>query len=132
MVVGVALIILDEMLKHKKCSFRTYVMPVAVGIYLPFGVAVPIFLGGLIALIVEKLALKHHKEAEKSLHKGTLFASGLVAGESIAGILIAIPISLKVGLPIAGPASDWVSLIVFAAISWTLYRVSFKKGRVNV
>ncbi len=76
-VLAIALIIIDEFLKSKKSSFRTYVMPVAVGIYLPLSLAVPILIGGII------------RKTVKQANKGILVSSGLIAGEAIAGIVIA-------------------------------------------
>jgi putative OPT family oligopeptide transporter len=75
--IAIILIITDELLKANDSSFRTYVMPVAVGIYLPLSLSVPILLGGTIRKIT------------KRADKGILASSGLIAGEAIAGILIA-------------------------------------------
>ncbi len=83
-VVAIGLVMLDGFLKRSGSRFRLHVMPVAVGIYLPVSLMVPIFLGGIISQ-----RLKHHSETAS--RNGVLIASGLIAGEAIAGILIAIP-----------------------------------------
>ncbi len=75
--IAIFLIIIDSYLKRRGSSFRTYVMPVAVGIYLPLSLSVPILLGGII------------KKFVKTADKGVLASSGLIAGEAIAGIMIA-------------------------------------------
>lgn len=74
---AVILILIDEFLKRQKSSFRTYVMPVAVGIYLPLSLSVPILIGGIIRKSIKKAG------------KGILVSSGLIAGEALAGVLIA-------------------------------------------
>ena len=113
--VALGLLVLDGMLKKSGSRFRTHVMPVAVGIYLPLGLSVPIFIGGLIAHYLAKLG-------EGAKHRGVLIASGLIAGEAIAGILIAIPRSLSDReYPIPFLDSDLLSLAGFALVMWIIY-----------
>jgi hypothetical protein len=71
-------------------------MPVAVGIYLPWALGVPIFLGGIAALITARIAGKQNEK--EAVHRGVLLASGLIAGEALMGILIAFLIVLKLEL----------------------------------
>jgi hypothetical protein len=73
-------------------------MPVAVGIYLPLGLSVPILFGGIIRSIVRGLA-GSKADASAATHRGILFSSGLIAGESIAGIIVAFLIVGRVPLP---------------------------------
>ncbi len=93
---GVAIVCLDEYLRRTRRSFRTYVMPVAVGIYLPWSLGVPIFIGGLAAAITGRIVGKSKKK--ESVHRGVLIGSGLIAGEALMGILIALFIFLKENL----------------------------------
>jgi putative OPT family oligopeptide transporter len=87
--IGFVLIVVDEILRARKSSFRAYVMPVAVGIYLPLSLSVPILLGGVIAGIVKALARRTGAEAEdRAFHRGVLWCSGLIAGEAVMGIFI--------------------------------------------
>jgi uncharacterized oligopeptide transporter (OPT) family protein len=66
-------------------------MPVAVGIYLPLELSVPIFIGGLVRWGFARLFRSGDEKQKKSiLHGGTLLASGLIAGEAIMGIIIAV------------------------------------------
>jgi putative OPT family oligopeptide transporter len=88
-VIGVGIIAIDEVLKAKKSSFRTHIMPVAVGIYLPFGLAIPILVGGLIQTAVRR-ASRSRDEGEDRVKRGVLFASGIIAGESLIGVGLAI------------------------------------------
>ncbi|KPK75772.1 MAG: hypothetical protein AMJ79_09775 [Phycisphaerae bacterium SM23_30] len=91
------LIILDEVLRYKGSSFRTPVLAVAIGFYLPFKLSVPILVGGLLNLLISRYQKKKRMSAEQreSCNRtGLLFASGLITGEAILGILLAIPIVL--------------------------------------
>jgi putative OPT family oligopeptide transporter len=100
LIVGVIIVILDEILRVSKAPFRLYVMAVAVGIYLPLSLSVPIFIGGLIHLIVWRLTVgRGFRVAFEAIHRGILFASGLIAGEAIMGIILAIPLTLGAVLP---------------------------------
>jgi putative OPT family oligopeptide transporter len=93
--VGVVLIVSDEMLRRSGSRFRTPVMPVAVGIYLPLSLSVPIFVGGVLNyLLARGAAPRGHAAVERANHRAVLIASGLIAGEAIAGILIAVPRTL--------------------------------------
>jgi len=84
---AVLIILLDVYLKSKGSNFRTPVLAVAIGIYLPFELEVPIFLGGLIAWIV-------NRKKQTTNENGLLLASGLITGEALAGIALAVPIVL--------------------------------------
>ena len=101
--VAVGLLILDARLKRSGSRFRAHVMPVAVGIYLPIAIMVPIFLGGLISQRLKNLS-------KSATHNGVLIASGLIAGEAIAGILIAIPKTVATEMTIPVPVADSVPL----------------------
>lgn len=111
---GLALffIMLDNYLKKRGSSFRTYVMAVAIGIYLPLQLSTTIFLGGLLHHL-----LKNGNSGETS--RGVLIASGLIAGESLMGIMVAAMIFFGMSLPISvwGEAGSpgWFSLLVFTA-----------------
>ncbi len=65
--------------------FRFHVMPIAVGIYLPLSISVPILIGG----IAHTLAVRPAPQRKKSGGVGVLLASGVIAGEALVGILIA-------------------------------------------
>jgi putative OPT family oligopeptide transporter len=87
---AVLIIALDEYLKRRKASFRTPILAVAVGIYLPFGVSVLIFVGGMLSWLVSKLFAARSEHDRISLeNSGLLLASGLITGEAIVGVLLA-------------------------------------------
>lgn len=87
-IVGIGIIVLDEVLRVRKAPFRTHIMPVAVGIYLPLSLSVPILIGGFLRLILTPIT-------GKESNRGIIFSSGLIAGEAIVGILLAGLISIK-------------------------------------
>ncbi|SER82207.1 OPT family oligopeptide transporter [Lachnobacterium bovis] len=67
------------------------VLPIAIGLYLPITTSTPIVLGGLVRYFVEKRAAKKNEEAkEEVVTNGILYSSGLIAGEGLVGIILAI------------------------------------------
>ena len=67
------------------------VLPFAVGLYLPIYLSAPIFLGGLIRWFVEKKKAKDSEQEQKeTVEKGILYCSGLIAGEGVIGMILAI------------------------------------------
>lgn len=66
------------------------VLPVAIGLYLPLELSSCIMIGGLIRLYVDKKKLKEGTDRKKVVNRGILFCSGMIAGEGLVGILLAI------------------------------------------
>jgi putative OPT family oligopeptide transporter len=132
--IGAAIIAFDAWLKARGSHFRVPVLAAAIGIYLPLELMVPIFLGGLIAHLVERRhGVQPHDEAERDrVHRpGTLFAAGLITGEALMGIAIAIPIVMSgradvLALPSALHFGEWLGLIVLAGVAWLLFRTSIR------
>lgn len=131
--IGAAIIVCDEILKKRGANFRTPVLAAAVGIYLPLDLTVPIFLGGLLAHLVERAAGVHNDPdaAERIHRKGVLFSAGLITGEALLGIVIAIPIVYSgkadvLALPEFLHFGELVGLALFAVVGWVLYRVAVK------
>lgn len=87
MIVGVVILIVDEILRRCESKVRLHLMPVAVGIYLPLGLSVPIVLGGIIRALVDRT---NPPESEEGTHRGILMTSGLIAGESLVGVVLGI------------------------------------------
>ena len=109
------------------CGARSPML-VAVGMYLPFDTSSAIFLGGVLKWIVDRIAQKRSAEEKLVIEeKGTLLASGLIAGEAIVGILLAVV--FLAGMPALAtfgfyPAwGGWLSLIGFASIGYVLIRI---------
>ncbi len=135
--VGVFVAVMMELCGIKALSF-------AVGTYLPLSTTLPIFVGGAIRGIVEWKQKKENKVVnaeEEELSKGSLFATGLVAGGAVAGVLIAFIGGSESG----GKFLSWVTLeekithsfgesgyfllgvALFAVMGLLLYRVAIKK-----
>ena len=123
--IGITLICIDEILRARGSAFRAYVMPVAVGIYLPLALSVPIMIGGIISFIVKKATRRRGNEREAT-HRGILFSSGLIAGEAIMGIVIAFLIVGRVKLPVQVLQSNIVSMIALAAMLALLVFVAIR------
>ncbi len=66
------------------------VLPVAIGLYLPIHLSTPIMIGGLVRLLLEKRKAASEHERESMIQSGILYSSGLIAGEGIIGILLAV------------------------------------------
>jgi putative OPT family oligopeptide transporter len=133
-VIGVAIIATDLWLKRRNAPFRAPVLAVAVGIYLPLELSVPIFVGGLIAHLVEqRLGIKGEgSEAERAKQHGILFAAGLITGEALMGIVIAVPIVMSgradvLALPSVLQFGGWLGLAVVAALAFALYRTALRR-----
>ena len=91
--IAAALAIADNRLERSGSKWRTPIMPVAIGLYLPMGLSVTIFAGALIRLLLES------DNAEES-GPGILFAAGLVAGEALMGLASGAIVVSGIHLPI--------------------------------
>jgi len=130
--IGAAIIALDETLKARKAKFRVPVLAAAIGIYLPLELMVPIFLGGLLAHLVERrqgVLGADHDTLDRVHRPGVLFSAGLITGEALMGILIAIPIVMsgKADVLALAPVlhlGAWLGLPLVAGVAWMLYRTA--------
>jgi putative OPT family oligopeptide transporter len=128
-VIGIALIIADFVLVKRKVNFRLHVMPVAVGIYLPFSLAVPILLGGIVSWVVGRAARSHKDEAQK---RGVLVTSGLIAGESLVGVALGFTAYMNIkslrllesGTPTMNLIVDAVSVLVMLGVAAMIYKLA--------
>ena len=134
-VIGAVVIAIDGWLKKTGKRFRVPVLAAAIGIYLPLELMVPIFLGGLLAHLVARFhrVRADDEEALDRVHRpGVLFSAGLITGEALMGIAIALPIVITqnpdvLALPLSlGAAAQWVGLVVLFLVGWLLYRVGRK------
>lgn len=106
-------------------------MLIAVGMYLPFSSTFAIFTGGIFQLITKKIASKKGFSAAEMIeteNKGTLIASGFVAGEAIIGVLLALIVVLNINIPklysIFGlkEGSGILGIFVFLLLGWILIK----------
>ena len=104
------------------------VMPFAVGMYLPFSLSAGIMAGGAVRFIVERIK---GTDAEKKArtNRGVLFTSGLIAGEGIVGILLAVLTVLEKDIAFDAGLPQFMSLIIFAALLLGLGWLCMKKDK---
>ena len=140
--IAVAIIVLDKVLEKQDSDFRTPVLAVAVGIYLPLELSVPIFVGGVVAWAAgrhlasrkEQIGQEYDEVAVRSGRRGLLFASGLITGEALVGILLAIPFALAESTDVLSVEQmgivvpEWLvtlfGLSAFVAFTLWLYRIA--------
>ncbi|MBN1946006.1 MAG: oligopeptide transporter, OPT family [Bradymonadales bacterium] len=126
---GIGLIILNYILQAAKVRFQAHVMPVAVGMYLPLSLDIPILIGGLLRYFMGRA--QKAKPTSDARDPGVLFGAGLIAGEALIGTLLAIPIVLGVTLPLRIPTWIW-SILLFAAVVYLYVIVSRRRnGNAN-
>ena len=123
--IGVCVAIVMEILKVP-------VMPFAVGMYLPFSLNAGIMAGGLVRLFMDKRNVSE-KEKKASVDHGILFTSGLIAGEGLMGVILAIFAVAKldkiIDLSKKFSIGEIGSLIVFILLLLYLARVCIKGGK---
>ncbi len=128
--IGTGIILFDRCQERHGASFRAPVLAVALGIYLPLKLSAAILIGGVIAELAQRTA----PQGERSGNDGLLFAAGLVTGEALMGILLALPIALSGLWPSLGsdpfrifatpPLGAWPGLLAVAGVAWMLYRIA--------
>ncbi len=104
------------------------VMPFAVGMYLPFSLSAGIMAGGAVRFIVERIK---GTDAEKKARtdRGVLFTSGLIAGEGLVGILLAVLTVLDKDIAFDAGLPQFMSLVIFAALLLGLGWLCMKKDK---
>lgn len=136
--VGVFIAVMIELCGIKALAF-------AIGLYLPLSTTLPIFVGGAIKGFIDWRAKKKNEQVlDDDLGKGSLFATGLIAGGALAGVLVALlsvnegvdefikKISAEHGITNAIGASGYAILgvLFFAAMAFMLYRQAIKKNEI--
>jgi putative OPT family oligopeptide transporter len=118
------------------CAFASLpILPVALGIYLPISLNSAIFFGGIIRKLVEVRFKKDESSLDLAVERGTLIASGLVAGDALTGIIIGIFAALNIktdflaGIIPNEAFKNLVSLGIFVALAAWLYSYSCRLRR---
>jgi putative OPT family oligopeptide transporter len=128
-VIGALIIVLDLYLKRRGSRWSAPVLAVAVGIYLPLDVSTPILGGGIVAELVGRWHLKHNPggDHDKLAQNGMLFAAGLITGEALVGIFIAmcIWISRNPDVLTSGaqlPGGKWWAAALLLGVCYWVFR----------
>ncbi|HSU29470.1 MAG TPA: OPT/YSL family transporter, partial [Chitinophagaceae bacterium] len=139
--VGVFIAITLELCGIKSLSF-------AVGTYLPLSTTLPIFIGGAVRGLAEsrnkRKGIKLTPE-EEDLGKGNLFATGLVAGGALMGVIVAFlsasesanrglaKVNAEHGLTkgLGGEGYKWLGVAFFAVMAFALYRIAISRRKTN-
>jgi putative OPT family oligopeptide transporter len=115
------------------------VLPIAIGLYLPFSLTIPIMLGGIIHFLIDKRVDERYQSSvakipekkerdsildnikEKVHNKGVLFSSGLIAGEALMGIIMAVFVVQGVSLALVGVPIEPLGWAFFALLVGMLW-----------
>ncbi len=110
------------------------VMPVAVGMYLPFSLSAGIMCGGIIRWFVEKRTKNNEKLNKDAVERGTLYTSGLIAGEGLMGILLAVFAVAHLDLDISSKFSigQIGGLVMWVLMLLGLLYICFGKDNMSV
>ena len=127
--VGALIIAWDRYLKRRGSRWSAPVLAVAVGIYLPLDVSTPILAGGLVAEWVTRWHVAHSAggDHEKLMQNGMLFAAGLITGEALIGIFIAMCIWITKNPDILSvsaelPGGRWWAAVILGWLCYWMYR----------
>lgn len=101
-------------------------LPFAVGLYLPIHLTSPIMVGGIIKRITEKRA-KNKADLKEKSERGILLASGLIAGEALMGVLVAIAVTTGIAMPKSTMFGPIFGLSAFLIVALYLFYVSNKR-----
>ena len=134
--IGILCIIVNLILKSTTATLSLPPLAIGMGIYLPPSLEMPLVIGSVISYFIGKYLVKRAKErsgeladadVEQCNRRGVLFASGMIVGESLMGVIIAVIIVLSVTsggsedpLGLVGKSfaetAEWLGLIVFLAV----------------
>lgn len=114
------------------------VLPFAIGVYLPVQLNACIMVGGIVRLVFDRMK-REKKEKEAIISDGILYCSGMIAGEGLVGILLAVlavfnvdkVIDLSGKLGLGDTVSKLLSLVVFALVILSLLKFTVWKKRTD-
>ena len=115
------------------------VLPFAVGLYLPIHLSTPIMVGGLIRLYYDRKKTESETEKKNMVENGVLYSSGLIAGEGLVGILLAVFAIIPhktagtlgdfLGTCLGVNLGNWGGLLFFALLCGTIIFFIHKKPK---
>ena len=113
------------------------VLPFAIGVYLPVQLNACIMVGGLVRLALDKMKMKDEKKKNAIVNDGILFCSGMIAGEGLVGIALAVLAIFGIGemidisglLNLSPLVSSIAGLVVFGLVILSLLKFSVWKKR---
>lgn len=135
--IGMIVIIIDEVLKRATKRLSLPGLAVGMGMYLPMAITIVIPIGALLGLLHDQWA-ERQADPEKAKRMGTLVATGLIVGESLWGVVYAgivgfsgkdTPLALF-GESFATPA-QWIGTILFVAAATYLYKDMRSKAKAH-
>ena len=141
--VGIVAIIVNLILKSTTATLSLPPLAIGMGIYLPPTLEMPLVMGSVISYFVGRYLVQQARQrsgeladldVEQSNRRGVLFASGLIVGESLIGVIIAVIIVLSVTsggseapLSLVGPefesTAEWLGLAAFVAVAIYMIRL---------
>ena len=135
---GVVIVFIDSMLKSRTKSLCLPPLAVGIGIYLPPSLQTPLVVGAVLSYLLERRLKTDRSDVEAGKQRGTLFASGLIVGESIVGVLLAAVIAVSVSggggeapLALAGEdfhdTAEMLGLVAFFATLAVFGKIVLKK-----
>jgi putative OPT family oligopeptide transporter len=138
--IAAVVIVIDMVVQRSGSKIRVPVMAFAVGVYLPFDLNVPIFLGGVIGLLVTRALDRSNPTPERRgevERAGLLAAAGFITGEALLGIGLAVPVAIKHdenALALVGTyAGNWIpSLIFVVGVMALLYYLALRTPKKPV
>jgi putative OPT family oligopeptide transporter len=128
--IGALVIVLDHRQESRGSEFRLPVLAVALGIYLPLKLSAAICVGGVISAFARSAA----EEQSEPSRRGLLFAAGLITGEALMGIMLAMPIAFAALWPGLSPdpftifdtppLGGWPGVVIVTLVGFALYRIA--------
>ena len=111
------------------------ILPVALGIYLPIHLSAGILVGGIVRVLVDRRFKNNEEQAKEHTEKGILLASGLVAGDALMGIAVAIFAGLEMNIGIGAKIapqitkSPWTATILYLLLAFWIYKFTVKEDK---
>lgn len=121
----------------KTQTFELSIFGIAIGMYLPLSSSIPLFIGGLIALLSKRVAFKSG-QSELKWQRSILVACGLVSGATLMDVLLAIPMGLSGNPDILAilpqkwtPFANGLGVLTIIGLAYWFYNIANSKKKIN-